>query len=130
MEELAAAYDAGLCGETGHSASRHLCLTNKMFSFVLAGIPPLMSDTAAHCRFAVEAGLTDLLFPRDDPNALAGLLDRLLGDTARLAAARAQAWRLGQERYNWERERRHLVEAVGKATACIQRGLRHVVKVA
>jgi hypothetical protein len=68
----------------------------------LAGIPLLMSDTPAHCRFAAEAGLTDLLYPCDDADALAGLLDRLFGDPSRLAALRAQAWRLGQERYNWE----------------------------
>ena len=116
MEQLAAAYDAGLVAETGHTASRRLCLTNKLFSFLLAGIPPLMSDTPAHCRFAAEAGMTDLIYPRDDPAALAELLDRLLGDATRLAASRALAWRLGQERYNWERERGQLVEVVERAT--------------
>jgi hypothetical protein len=105
MEELAAAYDAGLCSETGHTTGRQLCLTNKLFTFLLAGIPPLMSDTPAQCRFAVEAGLSDLVYPRGDPAALAQLIDRVVGDPKRLAAARAQAWRLGQERYNWERER-------------------------
>jgi FkbM family methyltransferase len=114
MEELAAAYDVGLCSETGHTAGRRLCLTNKLFSFLLAGVPPLLSNTPAQCGFAAEAGLTDLLYARDDPAALARLLDRLLGDADRLAAARAQAWRLGQERYNWERERDVLIEAVGR----------------
>jgi hypothetical protein len=109
MEQLAAAYDAGLCSETGHTASRQLCLTNKLFSFLLAGIPPLLSDTPAQCGFGAEAGLTDLLYPRGDPAALAQLLDRLLGDADRLADARVQAWRLGQERYNWERERPTLI---------------------
>lgn len=114
MERLAAAYDAGLVAETGHTASRRLCLTNKLFSFLLAGIPPLMSDTPAHCRFAAEAGLTDLIYRREDPTALAQLLDGLLGDAPRLAGSRAQVWHLGQERYNWEREREQLVEAVGR----------------
>ena len=109
MEELAAAYDAGLCSETGHTTSRRLCLTNKLFTFLLAGIPPLLSDTPAQCRFAAEAGLLDLLYPRGDPAALAELIDRLLGDPTRLATARALAWGLGQERYNWERERPTLV---------------------
>jgi glycosyltransferase involved in cell wall biosynthesis len=117
MEELATAYDAGLAAETGHTASRRMCLTNKLFSFLLAGIPPLLSDTPAHCGFATEAGLTDLLYPRDDPAALAVLLDRVLGDTPRLAAARAKAWQLGQDRYNWEREKKALVDAIGHATA-------------
>ena len=112
MEELAAAYDVGLCGETGHTTGRRLCLTNKLFTFLLAGIPPLLSDTPAQCRFAAEAGLSDLLYPGDNPAALAQLIDRLLGDPNRLAAARAQAWRLGQERYNWEREQQALIRCV------------------
>lgn len=112
MVQLAAVYDAGLCSETGHTSSRRLCLTNKLFSFLLAGIPPLLSDTPAQCRFAAAAGLTDLLYPRDDPAALAQILDHLLGDAERLAAARARAWRLAQERYNWERERRALISCL------------------
>jgi glycosyltransferase involved in cell wall biosynthesis len=104
MEALAAAYDAGLCSETGHTQSRQLCLTNKLFSFLLAGIPPLLSDTPAHRCFVAEAGLTDFLYPRDDSAALARLLDDLFGDPERHAAARACTWRLGQERYNWERQ--------------------------
>jgi glycosyltransferase involved in cell wall biosynthesis len=112
MAQLAAAYDAGLCSETGHTTGRRLCLTNKLFTFLLAGIPPLMSDTPAQCRFAAEAGLADLLYPRSNPAALAQLIDHLLGDPNRLAAARAQAWHLGQERYNWERERPTLMDCL------------------
>lgn len=118
MEALAAAYDAGLCSETGHTAARRLCLTNKLFTFLLAGIPPLLSDTPAQCRFATEAGFSDLLYPLDDPAALAQLIDRLLGNPEHLAAARMQAWRLGQERYNWERERPKLLACLkGQAYA-------------
>jgi glycosyltransferase involved in cell wall biosynthesis len=112
MEELAAAYDVGLCSETGHTTGRRLCLTNKVFTFLLAGIPPLLSDTPAQCRLAAEAGLSDLVYARGNPAVLAERIDRLLGDPTRLAAARAQAWRLGQERYNWERERSTLLACV------------------
>jgi len=118
MEELAAPYDLGLCAETGHTESRRLCLTNKLFSFLLAGVPPLMSDTPAQARFAAEAGLSDLVFPHEDPAGLAALIDRLLGDPAALAATRARTWRLGQERYNWDLESAHLYEAVGRAGLC------------
>lgn len=104
MERLAAGYDAGLCGETGHTRGRAVALTNKLFSYLLAGVPPVLSGTPAHRAFAAEAGLGDCVYPVDDHGALAALLDRLLGDPGRLARARAAAWRLGRERYNWERE--------------------------
>jgi glycosyltransferase involved in cell wall biosynthesis len=121
MERLAAAYDAGLCGEPATTRNNEIALSNKLFTYLLAGIPPLMSDTQAHCRFAAEAGITELIYRREDPAALADLLDRFLGDAAPLAASRALAWRLGQERYNWERERGQLVEVVARVGLGVQR---------
>jgi glycosyltransferase involved in cell wall biosynthesis len=105
MERLAASYDLGLAAETEYSRNRLICLTNKLFSFLLAGVPPLMSDTPGQRAFAVEAGLTDLTYAIDDPGQLAALIDRLLGDDGALAAARSMAWRLGRERYNWDLEK-------------------------
>ena len=48
MERLAAAYDIGLVSETGHVENRRIALTNKLFSFVLAGIPVVASAIPAH----------------------------------------------------------------------------------
>lgn len=104
MEKLAVDYDLGLASEIRASRNREICLTNKLFSFLLAGLPPLMSATAAQTQFAEEADLADLIYPIDDSTALAALIDRLLGNPARLAALRKHVWRLGQERFNWERE--------------------------
>ena len=115
MERLAARHDLGLCAETGGTANRAVALTNKLFSYLLAGVPPLLSDIPAHRAFAAEAGLGDLLFPVDDSAALARLLDRLLGDPDRLAATRRTAWRLGRERYNWDREGAALPGLVAEA---------------
>jgi glycosyltransferase involved in cell wall biosynthesis len=118
MEALAGVYDAGLCAEPAHTHNNSIALSNKLFTYLLAGIPPLLSDTPAQCRFAAEAGLSDLLYARGDPSALAKLIDRLLGEPNRLAAARAQAWRLGQVRYNWEREQGTLLEVIREIGLC------------
>jgi glycosyltransferase involved in cell wall biosynthesis len=112
MERLAAAYDIGLVAETAESRNRGICLTNKLFSFLLAGVPPVMSDTPAHRRFAFETGLSDLIYPLEEPAALAGRFDGLLGNPEKLAAARDGVWRLGQERYNWDREKAAIVDLV------------------
>lgn len=112
MERLAAAYDIGLVSETGKTRNRRICLTNKLFSFVLAGVPPLMSKTDAHTTFMARTGLNDLDYPIDDAVAMARRIDSLLGDPERLAAARAEAWRLGQERYNWDLEKSKVTTAV------------------
>ncbi len=104
MEILAAEYDLGLCGEPGHTRNNRRALANKLFSFLLAGLPPLMSATPAQHRFVTEAGFPELVYPIDNAQALAKLIDRLLGAPDQLATLRERMWCLGQERYNWERE--------------------------
>jgi glycosyltransferase involved in cell wall biosynthesis len=114
MERLAASYDIGLCAEPAYTMSNAVALSNKLFAYLLAGIPPIMSDTLAQRRFAAEANMTERLFPVDDAQALAAIIDRLL-DPARLGAARAEAYRLGREQYNWENESGALLQAVRRA---------------
>ena len=104
LERLASAYDLAICSETGWTGSRRACLPNKIFSFLLAGVPPLMTETPAQQAFAAEAGLTDLLYPIDNAPALAALMDRFLSDPQLLSQARARAWALGSFRYTWEQD--------------------------
>jgi glycosyltransferase involved in cell wall biosynthesis len=115
MARLAAAYDVGLVGETGHTQSRRIALTNKQFTYLLAGIPVLMSDIPAHRTFAPSLGEAARLYPVDDDAALAQALDALLGDPVSLATARNTAWRLGQERFNWDVEQSALLGCVAAA---------------
>lgn len=112
MVRLAATYDVGLVGETGYTASRRVCLTNKLFSFLVAGTPPVISETPAQRAFAENVGLSDQLYPINDAMALARLLDRLLGSPELLAAARARSFQLARETYNWEREQLLLTRTV------------------
>lgn len=118
MERLAAGYDLGLAAETGHTIARQVCLTNKLFSFLLAGLPPLMSDTPAQLAFAAESGLNDLVYSHEDPTSLAVLIDSILGSPPRLEEERARAWRLARERYNWEQEAATLVHVVKGVAEC------------
>ena len=109
MERLAAAYDLGLCAEPGHTKNNRRALSNKLFSFLLAGLPPVMSKTPAQLRFAEEAGLADLVYPINDVPSLAAILDRYLSNPHLLAATRANVWRMGQETLNWDVECKKLI---------------------
>lgn len=112
MERLASVYDLGLCGEPGHTPNNELALSNKLFSYLLAGVPPLMSATPAQARFADEAGMRELLFPAGDAAALAELVDRLLNCSGERGAKRRAIWTLARDRYNWDAERPKLVALV------------------
>ena len=111
MESLASAYDVGLVAETGCTPNRRIALTNKLFTYALAGIPMILSDIPAHRAVQAEAGAAARLFRCEDAASLADALDAwLLGSPAVLADARVAAYSLGQNRWNWESEEQNLLK--------------------
>jgi glycosyltransferase involved in cell wall biosynthesis len=115
MVRLAASYDAGLVAEDGGTQNRQIALTNKQFTYLLAGIPAIMSETPAHKTFASEAGAAVMTYGIDDPTSLASAFDRLFSNPDHLALLRRKAYALGQERYNWEAEAPTLLTRVSQA---------------
>lgn len=118
LERLGAAFDLGYSGETGFSANNTMALGNKLFSYILGGVPCLASDIPAHRRIAPELGEAMTLFPASDAEALAGLLDRFLYNADRLAAARRHAWELGQNQFNWDQQKVELLETITGVNTC------------
>jgi glycosyltransferase involved in cell wall biosynthesis len=116
MERLASIYDAGLVSETGKTANRKITLTNKLFSFLLAGIPVIAASVPAHQRLA-DAEKAVFLYEPNDSKSLAHSLDQLFLDPVALRKARQAAWRLGQDQYNWDREKNPFLTAVHEALA-------------
>jgi len=112
MERLAATYDIGLAAETGNTPNRRIALANKIFTYLLAGIPVVMSDISAHRRFAQGRAPAVSLYKVEDPESLACAIDALLQDTTALVQAREAAYRLGQERFNWQSESHKVVNQV------------------
>ena len=117
MERLAASCDVGFSGEPGHTRNNRIALGNKLFTYLIAGLPVVMSDIPAHRAFAPEAGDAVRLYITDDADSLARALDSLLGDPTVLAAARAAAFRLGRTRFNWDMERAKLLDKIGAVLA-------------
>ena len=117
MVRLAASYDIGLSLETDVSENRRLCLTNKIFTYLLAGVPVLLSDTPAQRALAPDLGAAARLVSLADPAAMAATLDDLAGSPAARTEASATAWRLGHGRYNWEVEKAALLASVTRAFA-------------
>lgn len=112
MPRLAAPYDVGLSGEPGHTPNNRVALGNKLFTYLLAGLPTIMSDIPAHRQFACQVGEAARLYAAENPDSLAAVIDALLADPAVFAAARAAAFHLGETRFNWDVERASLLERV------------------
>jgi glycosyltransferase involved in cell wall biosynthesis len=116
MARLAAQADLGLSTEIPSPPNRNLCLTNKIFIYLLAGIPQMLSDTRAQCALAPELGEAAFLADLERPDGVAARLDDFFGDPGRVAAARRRARELAASRYCWEVEKAAFLDSI-KAVA-------------
>lgn len=112
MERLASAFDVGLCAEPGHTANNRIALTNKLFTYLLAGLPVVASDIPAQRDFAPSAPEAVQIFNAADPGSLARALDGYLGSAVTLASARKAAFQLGREKLNWDIEKHRFLACV------------------
>ncbi len=115
LERLAADYDVGYVGETGCTVNRKIQLTNKQFTYLLAGIPAIISDIPAHLDFAKELAPAVSIFRTEDAQSLSDVLDRLLLQPEALETARKAAFCLGQEKFNFEYEKAKLLMVIERA---------------
>src|SRR5262249_48781043 len=102
MARLAADCDLGLSIEESLPLNRALCLTNKIFVYLLAGWPQFLSDTPAQAGLAPELGAAARVGRLGDPEGIARTLDALLSDPARRTEARHAAWELARRRFCWD----------------------------
>jgi glycosyltransferase involved in cell wall biosynthesis len=117
MEKLASTYDLGFSGESGHTKNNQIALGNKIFSYLLAGLPVVLSDVPAHRSLVSKLGGAARLYRIGDPISLASVIDTFLCDLCELAQARRAAYELGQTQFNWEAFRPTFLRQVGEVFA-------------
>ncbi|MBD2297296.1 glycosyltransferase [Nostoc sp. FACHB-190] len=115
MVRLAALHDLGLCLELNQPFNRAICLTNKIFTYLLAGLPILMSKTPAQEEIYEELKETALLVNIHEPAAIAIALDQWFSNPVKLKLACAEAWNSGREIYNWDIEKQKFLLLINLA---------------
>lgn len=117
MVRLSAAAHAGLCAEKPTVPNHELCLANKIFTYLLAGTPVLLSPTRAHVSIAPQLGDAARVIPLQEPSKAAAVLDELLGSSQALTSARSTAWAVARSRYCWDVEKHVVLKQVSEALA-------------
>jgi glycosyltransferase involved in cell wall biosynthesis len=86
--------------------------TNKLFEYLMAGIPVVASDLP-EIRRAVSLGNPPVgeFFDVSSPQSIAAAVQRILGDAELYEARRREARRVAVERYNWEVQEPRLLGA-------------------
>lgn len=110
MARLAAGADLGLSLEQSTPRNRDLCLTNKIFTYLLAGLPVALTPTAAQRALLPELGPAAVPLNLSDPSGAALALDQWFTRRDSLPAQHAR--RLARERFNWDFESTKLVDAI------------------
>ncbi len=112
MAALAASADLCLSVEEGVPLNHDICLSNKIFVYLLAGAPQLMSNTTSQRAIAAELTDAALLADLNQPAQTAAQLDSFFSDPGRMAKARKSARSLAKGRFCWDLEKVALVRLV------------------
>jgi hypothetical protein len=114
LVSLCGTYHLGLSLEKNRPQNRNICLTNKLFAYILAGTPVWLSDTDAQTEIAQDLGAAACLTCVENTEQVAEKLDRFLSTD--FEHAREHAWHLGQQRYHWEFDQARWLALVKQTT--------------
>jgi glycosyltransferase involved in cell wall biosynthesis len=112
MVRLAAECDVGLALEQPVSQNRQICLTNKIFTYLLAGNAVIATATRGQQAIMETIGDAGFTYEPGDVNALACGLRLWYENRNILQQARQKSWDWGTRRFNWNLEKKRLVQTV------------------
>lgn len=102
-------HDVGLALEQPITRNRDLCVTNKLFTYMLAGLAVAATDTAGQRAILAGRDVGAFLYRAGDAASLAAQLDALLSSPERLARARRKALAAALDEFSWARDAERLV---------------------
>jgi glycosyltransferase involved in cell wall biosynthesis len=114
--KIASKFDIGLAAEIPYCQNRDICLTNKIFTYLVAGNCILASDTTAQKEFMNSYQHIGSLYRHNDAGDLANKIITLFYDRNRLAKYKKNALTLAQTNLNWEKESEQLLSIVKSLT--------------
>ena len=101
---FSAQFDIGLALESNTPLNRDICLTNKIFSYLTAGLAIIASNTAAQKAFIESNEGTGFVYQMGNAAELADKIDYLFQNRNALRDCKIKAIQLATDKYNWELE--------------------------
>jgi glycosyltransferase involved in cell wall biosynthesis len=101
---FASQFDIGLALENKEPYNRNVCLTNKIFVYMQAGLAIIASDTIAQKEFMDSNPTIGKVYRKEALETMAAIFFNFYKDPKLLAACKSESLRLGHDRYNWETE--------------------------
>ena len=111
---IAAEYDISLAGEMPSCRNKEICLSNKIFTYLLAGNCILASDMQGQTEFMQQHPGIGFTYVHDNPKDLAEKIDSLYNNRGLLQQCKEQARLLAANELNWENEKEKWIPLVNK----------------
>lgn len=114
ITQFAAQFDIGLALEPGFSTNNNLALSNKIFTYLQAGLCVVASDTDAQRGFMGRYPSVGKIYPRGNLQALLSLLTYYDQHRDELLKAKRASYLTAREKLNWETEKTKFLDIVNK----------------
>jgi len=111
-------HDVGLCLETTKTVNRNLCITNKMFLYLVAGLAIIATRTEGHSEVFKVTPDIGHQYDDGDVDSLVRIMTRLAREKKCLQDNKICALRAARDHWNWAIDERRLLERV-EATCSI-----------
>jgi glycosyltransferase involved in cell wall biosynthesis len=111
LPDKLAEFDVGLALEPLQPRNKDLTISNKIFQYLNAGLAVVATATAGQREAMARAASCGILTDYN-PDALAGELDRLVGEPARLRETQRNARAAAEAEFCWEKESPRLLALV------------------
>jgi glycosyltransferase involved in cell wall biosynthesis len=112
-----AEFDVGLALERPESRNYAITVTNKAFSYMLAGLAVAATDTPGQREAMAHAPAAGFIYPAGDVPALAAKLRAWRDDRTKVRAAQQAAWDAARSQFCWEIEQDKFLRAVDAVRA-------------
>lgn len=112
LVRLASTFDVGLALEPGRDENNDITLSNKLFTYLLAGNAICATSTQGQRRLIEETEGAGFGYEPKDANSLAAQLRRWCVDREALNVARRRAWDYGTRKFNWDMEKSKFLNVV------------------
>ena len=101
---MASSHHIGLALEPGFSKNNNIALSNKLFTYLLAGNAVILSATEAQQFFFQQYPSIGWLYEVGNVQAFGNILRECNSDKGLLEEKRKNAWQLAADELNWENE--------------------------
>ncbi len=124
MVRAAAQFDVGLALEPGVTTNNDIAVSNKIFTYLLAGLAVVMTRTSGQAALLPVLGDAAAGCAVRDAASLADALRPWLDDRQALQRARRTAWQRAEEQFNWDIEQQRFLAVVQRVLDRRRSGVR------